>query len=101
MAYGYAHFWANVLTVLGTLFVLAGLLAAVVIAVVPMPMPAVLNPLGERLVRVIGATVALVIGPLFGGLMVVGGQSLRVLLAQRILLERLNERLRMARFEDQ
>jgi hypothetical protein len=95
MAYAYGRFWAGALTVLGTLFVAAGLLMAVAILFIPLPVltAPLFGPLDGVLVKGILAVSAALTGSLLGGPLIVAGQSLRVLLAQRQLLARLNERI--------
>jgi hypothetical protein len=98
-AYHYARFWAVALTVLGTLFVLAGVLLAIVLILIPTVGWWVPRHGHEVLAGVIMAVLSVLAGALLGGPLIVVGQSLRVLLAQRILLERLNQHV--ARSGDQ
>ena len=90
-AYRYARFWAGALTVLGTLFVLAGVLLAIVLILIPTVGGWVPRRGHEVLAGVVMAVLSVLAGALLGGPLIVAGQSLRVLLAQRLLLERLNQ----------
>lgn len=98
-AYRYARFWAGALTVLGTLFVLAGVLLAIVLILIPTVGGWVPRRGHEVLAGVVMAVLSVLPGALLGGPLIVAGQSLRVLLAQRLLLERLNQHV--ARSSDQ
>jgi hypothetical protein len=97
--YGYARFWAGALTVLGTVFVLLGFLVAVAAILIPTIGGLFPSRRNDVLAGVVMAILAVLAGALLGGPLIVAGQSLRVLLAQRRLLARLNRRL--ARPEDQ
>jgi len=90
-AYRYARFWAGALTVLGTLFVLVGVLLAIVLILIPTVGGWVPRRGHEVLAGVVMAVLSVLAGALLGGPLIVAGQSLRVLLAQRLLLERLNQ----------
>jgi hypothetical protein len=96
--YGYARFWAGALTVLGTLFVLLGFLVAVAAILIPTIGGFFPRRGNEVLAGIIRAILAVLAGALICGPLIVAGQTLRVLLAQRQLLARLNRR--MARLED-
>jgi hypothetical protein len=98
-AYRYARFWAGALTVLGTLFVLAGVLLAIVLILIPTVGGWVPRRGHEVPAGVVMAVLSVLAGALLGGPLIVAGQSLRVLLAQRLLLERLNQH--GARSDDQ
>jgi hypothetical protein len=91
--YGYARFWAGALTVLGTLFVLLGFLVAVAAILIPAIGGFFPRRGNEVLAGVVMAILAVLAGALIGGPLIVAGQSLRVMLAQRRLLARLNRHL--------
>jgi hypothetical protein len=97
--YGYARFWAGALTVLGTLFVLLGFLVAVAAILIPTVGGLFPRRGNDVVAGVVMAILAVLAGALLGGPLIVAGQSLRVLLAQRRLLARLNRHL--ARRSDQ
>ena len=97
--YGYARFWAGALTVLGTLFVLLGFLVAVTAILIPTIGGLFPSRKNDVLAGVIMATLAVLAGALVGGPLIVAGQTLRVLLAQRRLLARLKRQ--MTRRKDQ
>jgi hypothetical protein len=91
--YGYARFWAVALTALGTLFVLIGFLVAVAAILIPTIGGLFPSRGNVVLAGVVMAVLAVLAGALLGGPLIVAGQSLRVLLAQRQLLAELNRRL--------
>jgi hypothetical protein len=84
--YGYARFWAGALTALWTLFVLIGFLVAVAAAILIPTIGGLFPSRGnDVLAGVVMATLAVLAGALLGGPLIVAGQTLRVLLAQRRL----------------
>ncbi|HEV8149471.1 MAG TPA: hypothetical protein VGP61_04740 [Gemmatimonadales bacterium] len=97
--YGYARFWAGALTVLGTLFVLLGLLVAVAAILIPTIGGFFPSRKNDVLAGVIMAILAVLAGGLVGGPLIVAGQALRVLLAQRQLLAQIKQQ-QMTRTDD-
>ena len=93
MAYGYARFWAGALTAMGTVLVAAGVLSAAAVLLIPAVGGLVATRAAPALAAGILACGALFAGALLGGPLIVAGQSLRVLLAQRALLARLHQRI--------
>jgi hypothetical protein len=91
--YDYARFWASALTVLGTLFVLLGFLVAVAAILIPTIGGLFPSRRNDVLAGGVMAILAVLAGALVGGPLIVAGQSLRVLLAQRRLLAELNSRI--------
>lgn len=76
-AYRYARFWAGALTVLGTLFVLAGVLLAIVLILIPTVGGWVPRRGHEVLAGVVMAVLSVLAGALLGGPLIVAGHSLR------------------------
>jgi formate/nitrite transporter FocA (FNT family) len=97
--YDYARFWAGALTVLGTLFVLLGFLVAVAAILIPTIGGLFPSRKNDVFAGVVMAILAVLAGGLVGGPLIVAGQTLRVLLAQRQLLEQIKQQ-QMTRTDD-
>ena len=92
--YRFAGFLAGLFTALGVMLVVLGCVLAGILVFTGYRWPTQMSPGNEWLERVVGPAVVVLGGLLLGGPLIMTGQFLRVLLAQRRVLSRIERSLR-------
>jgi MFS family permease len=93
-SYRFAGFLAGLLTALGTMLAVLGCVLAGILFFTGYRWPAQLSGSNQWLERLVGPAVLVLGGLLLGGPLIVTGQFLRVMLAERRLLSRIERRMR-------